>query len=65
MRQALIHVIKRTFQTPKKKPVIISYTANGKRYEKAPDEADLRFLRKLRSPHCHLFPIRPDDACAR
>ena len=42
-------VTSRTIQVPKRKPVLIFYTADGRRHEKAPDETDLKVLEKIES----------------
>lgn len=40
-------VLKEFITQPKQVPVLISYTVNGRRYEKRPDEFDLRLIQKI------------------
>lgn len=37
----------KTIQSPKRQPALISYVAGGKRYEKAPDAADIELLARI------------------
>lgn len=41
------HLLKKTVTLTKQVPVLIAYTANGKRFKKTPDEADIRLIEKI------------------
>lgn len=48
----------KVIRTPKRKPVLIDYEFNGKRYEKKPDDEDLQNLEEiLATPLTDSFPI--------
>ena len=53
-------------QNSKRKPALICYEVDGKRYEKQPDDADLASVVRIRrAVMANRSSARPDDACAR
>lgn len=54
----MIHdeLLHETIRIARQKPVLINYTFDGKKYEKAPDEGDLETIRRIESEP-FLFPV--------
>jgi DNA modification methylase len=51
---------KQTLTVVKEEPVLINYTYNGKKYEKEPDESDLKILKRItETPISTWFPTDP------